>query len=925
MEMKCLFYLFLLFFLLSTAATANAFEDTIERYENSYADYWSTSSSLSISGGVLTSSSVTVTAVPDPRGIANTALKLYATSTDGNGYSCIYCNIRTNGMNFPQDYFAFTLIDGPTTYGYTGTTSYELQRGLYIYVYQSGTSTKMATYHSMTTTDETKYEVIQSGSYFDIYGNGVLLGSIANSYPAYTGGIDIGISIGNALAAPSSTRTATSIVYLDDFTTGSCIGIPDTVTESSDTITFTWSEQLARSYPDSSHDITLYSITGTKPGEISSWTIPGDSTGGGDEAGYIVANRLDTFGENFGLCLLEITRGSIILADTYFYYSQLSNPGVYPDVLFYGGSDVATTIQDDDLTGGDVDAGDHIYLIPAEEDGTYNFTYTIQGTPYAFEADLEIIYGAETINSTTFSFLNLYHPYEISLDGGPISDNATAASGSFLFLGNLSDGDSLSVDDDCYEFDDEGNISAGNLIVSLNSSDLNSTTENLLSEIVANGTADVSASLSYLGNWTLLLTANTLGHIGNLIPISTTAENITASGPFLSGGTDYPGKTYGESTWSYTVTDWTNLTTHIFSFTPDLTMPGIYGYVKNSATQDPIQSATVTISNGTVTYYIMTDENGMYLKTTGLSPGQYTVSVAKSGYTTAVPSYTDFVTEGATTRQDLYLDIESGAGIYYAPHDVLYTVWEYWYSGEGLSGVSYRCYDNESELIKSGTTDDRGSFVVEDMDQGTRYRIDLVYGEQTYTEYFEPGLSEYIIVLNKGNIVHEYYNDWLNLTYSEGPGSTTVLYTSTKAVSSVSLAATATNGTEVYSQTSTEDNGNFTFSYPEGDYLLQFRIQTEDGNSAAQSWAISYSASVDLVPDSYPAWLKNLIFVAIILIFLMAFGKGRSDVSCGSAAVLTSLGYKLGWLICSFGFVVLVWIVALGGIYLHQKRTGGVG
>lgn len=404
----------------------------------------------------------------------------------------------------------------------------------------------------------------------------------------------------------------------------------------------------------------------------------------------------------------------------------------------------------------------------------------------------------------------------------------------------------------------------------------------------------------------------------NLLFSGLSSQNyyISVDGTAING-------TNGSDTWNYTVT-WDTLDSHIISFAPDYTLPGVYGYIKNSETQNAIKSATVAISNGTSTEYLFTDDNGMYYYTRGMVPGSYTVTASKSGYTTSAP-YSVTTQNGSTTRQDIFLDPESGSGIYYASHDVTFTVLEYWYSSIGLPGVSYAVYDNENESVKNGTTGSKGTFTVKDMDAGKNYTFILTYNNQTYTESLEPGLTEYTLVLNKEGIVHQYYNSWLNLTYAENSNNATVLYTSNKTVSAAFLSVTASNGTIVQSNTLNTTSGTFTFNFTEGDYILQFDIDASDGSTASQAWSISSPPEVTLFPASYPAWLKNTLFVAIIIIFLLAFGKSKNDIACGSVAVLTSLGYYFEWLTCSFNFVVLIWIIALGAIFLHYKRTGAVG
>ena len=316
----------------------------------------------------------------------------------------------------------------------------------------------------------------------------------------------------------------------------------------------------------------------------------------------------------------------------------------------------------------------------------------------------------------------------------------------------------------------------------------------------------------------------------------------------------------------------------------------------------------------------------MFYLTQGMEVGSYNVSASKTGYTASIP-FRIQTEAGTTTRKDIFLEKASGEGTYYATHDVTFTVLEYWYSSVGLPGVLYSVTDEEGELTKAGYTDSKGKFVIEDMGEATNYTFVLSNNGTNYTEYIQPGLTEYNIVLNKQTeIIHEYYNNWLNLIYTEDHGNITVSYESNKTVSAAAVTVTAGNGTAIYSGNSSNLSGSFSLVLPaDGDYIIIFDIEALDGDTASQTWTLTNAPTITLFPDSYPTWLKNVLYVGIIIIFLLAFGKSKNDVACGSAAVLVSLGYYFEWLSCGFNFVVLVWIIAFGAIYLHYKRTGALG
>jgi len=413
----------------------------------------------------------------------------------------------------------------------------------------------------------------------------------------------------------------------------------------------------------------------------------------------------------------------------------------------------------------------------------------------------------------------------------------------------------------------------------------------------------------------------------NTTPIN--QANITISG--LSGqnynialNNNNQGSNEGENDFTIYITDF-SLSSQIITLTPDYTLPGFWGYVKNEDTQNTLKSATVTISNGTYSKYLYTDTIGMYYITAEIYPGAYNISASKNGFSTSL-TFQETATEGATTRKDIFLAPSSGSGVYYAPHDVRFTIKEFWYSNT-LPGVSYSVYDSVTEETdKTGYTDSHGSFTVSNMDSCKNYTITLNHQGTNYTKYIEPGLNEYTLILKEGSTIHSYGASWLNLTYSETAGDIMVYYKSSENITEASLTVTAMNGSTIFTGTNTSNTGSFNVDLSAaGEYLILFEIETITGKTASQSWAYSSSQNVDLFPESYPAWLKNTLFGGIVVLFLLSFGKSKNDIACLSVAILTSLGYHFSWHTGSFGFVVLVWIIAAGAAALHYKRTGHLG
>ncbi len=769
---KLIFFLTLLSLSCLSCSTASAFEDTVERYPTgALTDYWTNS----------------------PWSTPLPIVETYQ-STQNHVLQFSRSSLAETTEYIYTDYAAFTLRNltatSPYTYGtvelYIGLTN---ASGSYYVINKVLSQTVNRTY----SLNESMFEMVSTGGILYVYQDGVLV----NSFGAAPGD-PCKLKL---ISKVQNDNSMTVSMCIDDISTESIIGSPETYDEYANDIWFSYRAQAFHSYPESNYSISLYSLTADNAGVI--YTEKLDTA-----CGYIQLDREDYLGENFGLYLIELTQDNAILYDTYFYYYQATNPVELPEILFRATSDVKADIFDEAGIGDEINSGEYVYLYPNVTDNSYNITYDILELPYSIKTQLNEVYASSTPPNTTVSYTGL---------------------------------------------------SGQNYIISVNGASAGNTT--------------------------------------------------------------------GSDTWS-TFLPW-NTTSYIISFAPDYSLPGVWGEVKNSETQEGIKSATVSITGNNFSKTVYTDDNGLYYYTKNMSAGQiYTITASKTGYS-AAPSQTAETITSATTRQDFYLDkiatTTEGSGLYYAPHNVGFTVLEYWYSGAGLTGVNYAIY-NGTESLKTGTTDSKGMFTGSDLSGGTNYTIILTHNGTTYTEYIEPSLTEYTFVLNKEGILHQYANSWLTLSYTENTNNVTIAYTSNKTLTGASLTAIAGNGTTVYTQTLNTATGTFTFETGgEGDYTLNFHIEATDGNTASQSWGLSYPDKIPLFPDSYPAWLKNILFSGIVMVFLLAFGKSKNDIACGAVAILTSMGYIFGWFTGSFYFVVLVWIIALGAVFLHYKRTGGIG
>lgn len=417
-------------------------------------------------------------------------------------------------------------------------------------------------------------------------------------------------------------------------------------------------------------------------------------------------------------------------------------------------------------------------------------------------------------------------------------------------------------------------------------------------------------SLSTTTTAKLSLTANTPGTAGNLINISTNATNISASGPFLTGGRDSLGYTNGATTWSYNITDWTTVSEHIFEFTPDLTLPGVYGYVKDPDTQQALRTATVTIFNDSASFVLWTDSNGMYYKTTDLEAGQtYSVKAAKSGYTTFEGSAT--TKTGATTKYDFFLSPEEGSGLYYSPHYVQFVI-ESYLGGSTYSGVNVTVYSDSTRETEFGSklTDDRGIvgwemspdkiyyFTITDPEQGINKEISICPGVETIIHIPVMAGSSYEApdsVYDDLNWV--IYKNQVNL--SSGFINVSVEQTTSETVTT-NITITDMNSTALYTQNYTTTPVNYSVLVPTNQsYIVFVNINHPDHDPVKLQKSVTWNMGIN--PDFDLGWEKQwqysiLAAISIILI-VMLFPASLAHIGgllgCGAGAFHL---FVTGWL-----------------------------
>jgi len=629
-----------------------------------------------------------------------------------------------------------------------------------------------------------KVEIIQSGSYYDVYVNGVLVASIVATIPSYDG--DVYFCIGSRIYTNVGDNMATTFnLYFDDITDSSIIGCPKVITEATTNLTFTRSTQLERSYPTSDFVISLYSLTNTdNAGFVESWTLPDDENSTTSEFGYVSVDRSGLIDNCFGLYLLEMTRDDAVLTDTYFYFDSVADPVGFPDTLFQGTADVSATIYDYANNGGTISPDGVVYLYADNgTDGFYPISYEILNTPNNFEATLTCVYGSENINETEVTFSGLTNYYTVELDGTEI------------------------------------------------------------------------------------------GHVSG-------------------------------STFEYTVTDWTNYTAHIFSFGPDLTKPGVYGYIKDMDTRQGIHNAIVSISNETWSTNAATDETGMYYLTLGMVANEtYTISASASGYT-ASEDFTITTVTDETSRKDIYLDpvASDGSGIYYSPHYVRFIVTDkylferYYGANVTISGT------NVTTTTQTTGTDGACGF---QMTESTRYAVNTMYGSINQTDYIFPTENTYYIILDVDEtslLPDSQFYEVCNITIDK------TQINSTSATIDIVYTDSLNETNSVYFVVGQMlDNGTFNILDTSSTYTVNCSLSLSVDNYKGQSYtvvayvdhddfgAIIKYFNVTFSGSNLPFTGKAMAYLCIIVMFVTAAMWGKADASAGSV-LLCGLGWFFWYL-----------------------------
>ncbi|MCK9575921.1 MAG: DUF2341 domain-containing protein [Clostridia bacterium] len=456
----------LLLSILMLTGISSAWEDTVERYPTgSYTDYWASSSD--------------VTKTTYPSGSSYHCLYFYSYSGYTSSSSGVSHTATTSTNDYYyDDYMSMRVKQYTTTNNWGGQSYLRLKlissEGITI------ANTLLFSQTSSYAESECLFEIVTTGGDIYLYKNGVFVSDIGD---ATSNSCKIQLDLYSYAELYAKTY---AYLWIDDISCdGSCIGTPEVWNELSETIDYSSTIQAYDSYPTAIYTTSLYSITNTdNAGLVTSQNITTRSTD-------MSINRT-LIGSNYGLYLLETTRDDTVLTSKYFYYDNLAAPTGYPETLFSASSDVAMEIRDADNNGGTISSDGSVYLYPDNDSGIYPIRYTLSGAPYSFTANLNAVYGNELINSTPFTFSGLSNTYVATLDGESLS--GTKASGTLVISQNATDGETVTIGDDVYEFESSGGVTSGNIQVDIGDNQ-SVTGANLAEKINSDGVTGVSASV----------------------------------------------------------------------------------------------------------------------------------------------------------------------------------------------------------------------------------------------------------------------------------------------------------------------------------------------------------------------------------------------------------------------------------------------
>ena len=311
---------------------------------------------------------------------------------------------------------------------------------------------------------------------------------------------------------------------------------------------------------------------------------------------------------------------------------------------------------------------------------------------------------------------------------------------------------------------------------------------------------------------------------------------------------------------------------------------GIFGYLTDAATGQPIQSAVITLSNNTWNYTQITDVDGLYQFTVNSGKGTYCLTASATGYLNS-PELPINMT-GINTEINLKM-VE--VPDYCAPHYVqLYVSTN---SNDKVPGCEVRIYapnndpGNEKPNFCAWTNKDgRVNF---HLTQDVTYKIVIITpGGQKYTNTLTPDLDQYTITIPAGatsaipamqtvisaNCTYKQINNtaaYINASYydssSQSSNLTFVLGTMSDGKTFVPCGISGTND-KVSNPVGVVTDSFIVTNYPGKTYTVRISAQSQTYGTVCENVNVSFPASNAPLAGIYIyAFLFSLIVLAIIV------------------------------------------------------------
>ena len=312
---------------------------------------------------------------------------------------------------------------------------------------------------------------------------------------------------------------------------------------------------------------------------------------------------------------------------------------------------------------------------------------------------------------------------------------------------------------------------------------------------------------------------------------------------------------------------------------------GIFGYLTDAITGQPIQSAVVTLSNNTWNDTQITDVDGLYQFTVNSGKGTYCLTASATGYLNS-PELPVNVT-GTNTEMNLKM---AKAPDYCMPHYVHLDILTN--SNEKIPGCEVQIYtpnnDPNNEKPNFCAWANKDSRVSFHLTQDITYEIVLITpGGQKYTKKVTPNLDQYTITIPAGdtsaipamqtvisaNCTSKQINNtaaYINASYydssSQSSNLTFVLGTMSSGKTFVPSGISGTND-NVSNPIGVVTDSFIVTNYLGNTYTVRIRAQSQNYGTVCENVKVSFpSSNVPNVESTYMSYFCVLILIIAGLI-----------------------------------------------------------